>query len=212
VAIHHVPDASQYALDASTSTALWQGRGESGFRHFVRFLTLGMEHIFTGYDHVLFLVGLLLIGGTLLEVVKIVTSFTVAHTLTLGLAALGHVNPNARLVEAGIAFSIAYIGMENLTRRQLTRRWHITFFFGLVHGFGFAHILREMNLSSGQLASSLFSFNLGVEAGQIAIVAVVFPLIQAVRQLSWHREFVNSASAVVLGLGVFWFVERLFFS
>lgn len=211
VAIHSGQQAGQYALDASNRVGLWQVEHTSRIEHFVRFLKLGMEHIFTGYDHLLFLVGLLLIGSTLLEVVKIVTSFTVAHSLTLGLAALGHVNPNPTLIEVGIAFSIAYIGMENLMKRQLTRRWHITFFFGLVHGFGFANVLRAMNLSSGQLASSLFSFNLGVEMGQVSMVALIFPLLTGIRHLSWHHLFLKGASATVLGFGVFWFVQRLFF-
>lgn len=210
VAIHSGQQASQYALDTSNRVGLWQVEHTSRIEHFVRFLKLGMEHIFTGYDHLLFLVGLLLIGSTLLEVVKIVTSFTVAHSLTLGLAVLGHANPNPTLIEVGIAFSIAYIGMENLMRKQLTRRWHITFFFGLVHGFGFAYVLREMNLSSSQLASSLFSFNLGVEVGQVSIVALIFPLLQGIRHLSWHPLFLKGASATVLSFGVFWFFERLF--
>ena len=209
VAIHSGQQASQYALDASNRVGLWQADHANRVAHFVRFLKLGIEHIFTGYDHILFLVGLLLIGSSLLEVVKIVTSFTVAHSLTLGLAVLGHADPNPTLVEVGIAFSIAYIGMENLMKKPMTRRWHITFFFGLVHGFGFAHILREMNLSSAQLASSLFSFNLGVELGQVAIVTLIFPMLKGIHHLSWHHLFLKGASATVLGFGVFWFFQRL---
>jgi hypothetical protein len=211
VAVHAGPQTSQYALDTSNRLGIWQAEQTSRVAHFGRFLKLGMEHIFTGYDHILFLVGLLLVGSSLLEVVKIVTSFTVAHSLTLALAVLGRANPNPSLVEVGIAFSIAYVGMENLTNRRLTRRWHITFFFGLVHGFGFAHVLREMNLSSGQLASSLFAFNLGVEAGQVAIVSLIFPVLKGIRRLPWHHVFLQGASATVLAFGVFWFFQRIFF-
>ena len=94
------------------------------------------------------------------------------------MATLGVVTPNAQLIEVGIALSIAYIGLENLIEKHWTRAWHITFFFGLVHGFGFANILKEMELSSSQLASSLFSFNLGVEVGQVCIVGMVYPLLR----------------------------------
>ncbi len=199
----------QFALDQSNQSAIWTPEDTGFWAHFFSFLALGIEHIFTGYDHVLFLIGILFLGRNLLQVIKIVTSFTVAHSLTLVVATLGVVTPNAQLIEVGIALSIAYIGLENLIEKHWTRAWHITFFFGLVHGFGFANILREMELSSTQLASSLFSFNLGVEVGQVFIVAMVFPLLLFVRRYHWRMWVIRSVSACICGFGVFWFFERI---
>ncbi len=157
-----------------------------------RFLKLGVEHIFTGYDHVAFLVGLLLLGGTFVELVQIVTAFTVAHSITLALATLGVVNPTTRVVEPLIAASIVYVAAENLwalrrgTRAAALRhRWMLTFAFGLVHGFGFASVLRELHLPRSGLAAALVTFNLGVEVGQVCIVAAAVPLLAALRRTRW---------------------------
>jgi HupE / UreJ protein len=154
-----------------------------------RFLRLGVEHIFTGYDHIAFLLALLLLGGRFFDLVKIVTSFTIAHSVTLALAALGILNPPSRIVEALIAASIIAVAGENLwvlrgakggserVASALRHRWRITFAFGLVHGFGFASALKELNLPRSALVAGLVSFNLGVEVGQVTIVALAFPLL-----------------------------------
>ncbi len=176
--------------------------------HFLQFLKLGVVHIFTGADHVLFLLGLLLVGGTLLEVLKIVTSFTAAHSLTLSLAALGAVNLPPRLVEAAIAASIVYVALENLLRRKLDRRWLVSLGFGLVHGFGFANVLAEMHLPRAGLVASLFAFNAGVEIGQIGIVAAILPLLAVLRRRAAYRPVVASASALILVMGLFWLSQR----
>ena len=115
---------------------------------FREFLTLGVEHILTGYDHLVFLLGLLIAGGSLMAAAKIITSFTVAHSITLAVATLGWINISPRIVEPLIAVSIAYVGLENIFRRDLNRRWLLTFGFGLIHGFGFASVLREMGIGS----------------------------------------------------------------
>jgi hypothetical protein len=176
--------------------------------HFLQFLKLGIVHIFTGADHVAFLLGLLLAGGTLLEVLKIVTSFTLAHSLTLSLAALGAVSLPPRLIEAAIAASIVYVALENLLRRKLDRRWLVSLGFGLVHGFGFANVLAEMHLPRSGLVTSLFAFNGGVEIGQIAIVVAVLPLLAALRRRPAYRPVVASASALILVMGLFWLSQR----
>lgn len=176
--------------------------------HVFQFLKLGVLHIFTGTDHLAFLLALLLAGGTLLEVVKIVTSFTAAHSLTLSLAALGAVHLPPRLVEAAIAVSIVYVALENLLRRRLDRRWLVSLGFGLVHGFGFANVLAEMHLTRAGLLTSLFAFNAGVEVGQIGIVAAVLPLLAALRGRSAYRPVVASASALILVMGLFWLSQR----
>jgi len=191
-------------------------RTASPGREFRRFLLLGIEHIFTGYDHIAFLIGLLLLGGTLGELVKVVTAFTVAHSITLALAALDVLAPPARVIEPLIAASIVFIGVENLwalhrdaAPSALRHRWVITFAFGLVHGFGFASVLRQLALPRAALAASLVSFNLGVECGQVCIVVAALPLLRWLRQV---RSFAAAASACVAALGAFWFVTRLFFS
>ncbi len=180
---------------------------------FFRFLLLGVEHIFTGYDHVAFLIGLLLLGGTLREMVKIVTAFTVAHSITLALAALDVVTPSPRLIEPLIAASIFFVGAEDLwalrmrtAASALRHRWVLTFCFGLVHGFGFAAVLRELHLPRAALASGLLSFNLGVECGQVCIVVVALPLLGWLRRT---RAFAPAASACVAALGALLVVVRL---
>lgn len=173
------------------------------------FLVLGIEHIFTGYDHIMFLFGLLLVGRDFGNLIRIVTSFTVAHSLTLALATLGVVQPTAWVTEAGIALSIAYIGFENLFIKDIRHRWKITFLFGLVHGFGFANVLRGMNLPRSGLAASLFTFNMGVEIGQVAIVILMFPLLLYISRTQYRLTVTRIASAIILTFGLAWFYQRI---
>lgn len=175
-----------------------------------RLLKLGILHIFTGYDHVLFLVGLLLAAAGLVEVLKIATSFTVAHSVTMSLAALGLVHLPPRLIEAGIAVSIAWVAAENLLRRERGRRWLLSFSFGLVHGFGFANVLSAMHLPRAGIASSLLAFNAGVEFGQVAIILAVFPLLLLLRRSGAYARVMSSASALLLVAGLFWLWQRAF--
>jgi hydrogenase/urease accessory protein HupE len=173
------------------------------------FLVLGVEHILTGYDHLLFLLALLVAGRGMRQLVAIVTSFTVAHSLTLGAATFGLIEPPPRLIEAAIALSIAYVGVENLLVKDVRGRWRVTFVFGLVHGFGFANVLREMELPRAALASSLFTFNAGVELGQLAVLLVVWPVLRAVQKSAYAVTITRAVSAVVIACGVFWFVQRV---
>jgi hydrogenase/urease accessory protein HupE len=188
-------------------------RGDTGRWQQVRsFLVLGVEHILTGYDHLLFLLSLLVAGGALRGLVRITTAFTVAHSITLSLAVLRIVALPAQWVESAIALSITVVAVENLTRRgQVShRRWLLAFAFGLVHGLGFASVLQEFALPRADLAVSLLSFNLGVEVGQIAVVAGAFALLQIVaRRPVQHvvRRFVSVGAAVA---GLAWFVQRAF--
>lgn len=183
---------------------------------FVRFLRSGVEHIAVGPDHVLFLVGLLLVGGGLRPLVRIVTAFTLAHSVTLSLAVLNVVTPPARVVEPAIALSICYVGVDNLISRPggRDRRAWIALVFGLVHGFGFASVLREIELPRRLLGWSLFAFNAGVEAGQLVVVLVVSTLLLWVRSRwpSTGRRIVIAGSLVVTWAGFYWLVERLFFA
>jgi hydrogenase/urease accessory protein HupE len=180
------------------------------------FLKLGMEHILTGYDHLLFLCGLLLACRRFSTAAKIITCFTVAHSLTLALAALDLVSLPGRVVEPLIAASIVFVGVENIVRRgEPGWRWALTFALGLVHGFGFAGALKEAGLgSSGSaLLVPLFSFNLGVELGQAGVAAVLLPLLWKLRNLpSFERYGRNVTSAAIALAGAWWLVSRLFSS
>jgi len=178
-----------------------------------RFLPSGIHHILIGPDHLLFLVGLLLLGGSLRRLVMVVSAFTLAHSVTLSLAVLNILNPPASIVEPAIALSIVYVGADNLTVKggRDLRAW-IAFAFGLIHGFGFANVLRAMELPPRALGWSLFSFNLGVEVGQVLVVLAVASAIAFVRTKSEiaARRLAFGGSVVVIVAGAFWFIERVF--
>jgi hydrogenase/urease accessory protein HupE len=180
-----------------------------------KFVPEGVHHILIGPDHLLFLIGLLLLGGELRRMLLVITAFTVAHSVTLALAVLGVVSPPGNVVEPIIALSIVYVGADNLLVRdgRDMRVW-IALVFGLIHGFGFASVLREMGLPSGALGWSLFSFNLGVEVGQIAVAAVVASALFSIRRWSdvAGRRVAIAGSIAVMAAGTFWFVQRVFFS
>ena len=174
------------------------------------FFRLGVEHILTGWDHLAFLFGLLIVGTRLREAVKIISSFTLAHSLTLMLAALHVINLPSSVVEPIIAASIIYVGFENVLRRDFGRRWMLTFAFGLIHGCGFAGALREAGLGAdgGGVAGPLVFFNLGVEAGQLAIAAVLLPVIWKLRE-SFPRRWVPITSAALITVGSYFLIQRL---
>jgi hydrogenase/urease accessory protein HupE len=178
------------------------------------FIPSGVHHILIGPDHILFLVGLLLTGGTWGLLVRIVTAFTIGHSVTLSLAALNLLTPPASIIEPAIALSIVFVGADNLVRgdgRDL-RAW-VALAFGLVHGFGFANVLREFGLPREALGWSLFSFNVGVELGQLAIVLLVATLLAAIRRRSVALGYkvAFAGSVLVIAAGTYWFVERVFF-
>jgi hypothetical protein len=247
---HVLSDATRMvALDAPAAPAV----GEA--------LWLGVAHILSGWDHLAFILALLLLGGSLADTARVVTGFTVAHSVTLALAVAGWVRPDQAPVEALIGLSIALVAAENcwlagrraralpwvlcailvalagaaaagvgripalalaglavFTGCHMTRigraarptplRWHAAFAFGLLHGFGFASVLTDAAFPTTALARVLVGFNLGVEAGQLAVVAAVFPLVSLARVR--RPALLEAGSAAVAGLGVFWFVTRAF--
>jgi hypothetical protein len=181
----------------------------SPLERFTQAAWLGVVHIFTGYDHVAFLIGLLLAGGRLGRIVAIVTAFTAAHSVTLSLAALDVVRLPGRLVEATIAASIVYVALEYLLGRGRDHRVLASFVFGLVHGFGFATVLAELGLPSAGLVAFLLAFNLGVEAGQLAIVLAVVPLLHRLARTRARGLVKRLVALALLVLGLVWLVERL---
>ncbi len=174
------------------------------------FFRLGIEHILTGYDHLVFLFGLVLIGGRPRALVKAITAFTVAHSASLAIATLGVWTPSHRLIEPAIALSIAYVGFENFLVKDPEKRWRITLPFGLIHGFGFAGALIERHLPRSRLPLALFGFNSGVEAGQLAVLALVLPLVLVARRSEVvRRRVVPALNVVVIVLGLAWLVLRV---
>lgn len=180
---------------------------------FAGFVWLGVEHIGMGYDHLLFLFGLLIVTHSFRSALVIITSFTLAHSLTLAAATFHLVSLPGGLTEPLIAATIVYVGLENILRHGDPHgRWALTFVFGLVHGFGFASVLRELGVvaHSGGVAMPLFGFNLGVELGQIAVAAGVLPFIWRLRAKPFFvRRVVPGCSVAVALLGSYWLAERL---
>lgn len=179
---------------------------------FLSFFSLGIEHILTGYDHLLFLLALLAVTHRFWSALKIITFFTVAHSITLACAGLNLFDLPSQIVEPLIAATIVYVGLENLVRGNHPKGRHwLTFSFGLIHGFGFAGVLREMDISSGDtgILMPLLSFNLGIETGQITLASIVLPLIWWLnnnpRMSHW---FLKLISVLVVLMGLYWFLER----
>ncbi|MEH7075110.1 HupE/UreJ family protein [Neobacillus drentensis] len=197
------PDTEQKTKTATpvqpSSTSTW-----------FSFFKLGMLHILTGYDHLLFLFALLLRKQTLKQYISIVTSFTLAHSITLTLAVLGWITLPSRFVESMIAFSICYVALENIFRKEIKYRWSITFLFGLIHGLGFASILREMEIAKSHLAVALINFNLGIETVQLAIVLLLVPLLAYLYKLKISQKIVRYGSIIIFILGAIWLVQRIF--
>jgi hypothetical protein len=203
------PDRRQahFVLAAEQVAPAESGAAESSP---ITFFRLGVEHILTGYDHILFLLALILGGGWLRSLLGIVTAFTVAHSITLALAVLGVVVIPSWIVEPVIALSIAYVALENILRdRAPSGRWAVSFVFGLVHGFGFAGALLELGLPPSGLVGSLLFFNLGVEAGQAMIVAALFPALLWLCRFAWERRAVTAISGAVFIAAMALVIERV---
>lgn len=188
---------------------------ESGFRVFVNYIGVGIDHIVPkGLDHILFVVGLFLFSSALRPLLLQVSAFTAAHTLTLGLSMAGLVNVSSAVVEPLIALSIVYVAVENVFLKTL-HWWRpaLIFGFGLLHGLGFATVLTEFGLSSSVFLPGLIGFNVGVEVGQLMVIAVCFSVLGYwFGQKSWYRSRITRPLSVIIALiGLYWFVERVFF-
>ncbi len=185
------------------------------------FIRLGLGHIFMGLDHVLFVVGLVLVTSSWRRLLALITAFTVAHSVTLGLSTLGLIDFDPVIAEPLIALTILYIGLENLwtlyrakaeasvgVTGAMLRRAGLVFVFGLIHGVGFSYVLREMGLREDLLGSLLY-FNLGVELGQLAIIALVLPIVLLWRRLAWGVRLTAGASLLVACAGALMFISRI---
>lgn len=204
-------DASAYATDAfspvpSLAAPAPPTAAETAWEYFV----LGIEHILFGIDHVVFLMGLILVGGRFRQLAIMITAFTASHSVTLALAVLGVVAPSPKLVEPVIALSVAYVGIENFLVKDAAKRWRIAGLFGLIHGFGFAGALGEVGLPRENLPLALATFNVGVEAGQLALLALALPVVLTLRKREWFvPRGVQALSAAVALAGLVWFFERV---
>jgi hydrogenase/urease accessory protein HupE len=210
-----IGNSEQSLLDASQTDVALTGDTATGLGAIIlSYVSAGIEHIFIGYDHIAFLVAIVLWARRLPPVIKIVTAFTLAHSLTLSLAVLDIIRIPSAIVEPAIAASIVYVAAENFLSRDIERRWRITFFFGLIHGLGFAGALREFGLPTGALAPALASFNIGVEIGQIGIVSMALPALLGLDRLfaaavaPRAAPLVYTLSAAIGGLGCYWFLMR----
>jgi hypothetical protein len=212
-----------FSAEARTHTL---GSG-NWWEQFTAYVREGVWHIWLGFDHILFLLSLLLpavlvlrerrwqaadsFGAAFLDVAKIVTAFTIAHSITLSLAALGVMTPPSRWIESGIALSVVLAAINNIFPLVRHGRWLAAFGFGLIHGFGFASALRDLGLPTGSLALSLFGFNVGVELGQLAIVTAFLPLAFLLRSTWAYRRFVLAGgSAAIAAIAGVWLIERAF--
>jgi hydrogenase/urease accessory protein HupE len=180
------------------------------FAGFLGFVRLGIEHILTGYDHLVFLLALVVVGLGTKRTIAVASAFTLAHSLSLVISVLGLWTPPSSLVEPAIALSVAYVGLENLLARSHERRARLAFAFGLVHGFGFASALEDVHFGGSELVSALAGFNLGVELGQLLVLALLLPLVSlALARPVLGRHTVRTVSAGVIALGTLWFLERV---
>jgi hydrogenase/urease accessory protein HupE len=205
-----------FVLDKNTPELPLSGAVPSTFDVAGHFLAAGVEHIFLGYDHIAFLIAIILWASRLWPVVKAVTAFTLAHSITLSLAALDVVRIPSAIIEPAIAASIVYVAVENFTTRDADKRWRETFLFGLLHGFGFASALEELGLPREKLITALAAFNCGVEIGQVLIVTTAFGLLSAADRLQIsgaskpvrNPALVHAVSFAIVLLGGYWFVSR----
>jgi hypothetical protein len=185
-----------------------------GLEVFVQYIEIGIEHIIPkGLDHILFVVGLFLLSARLSSLLWQISSFTIAHTLTLGLAMAGIISAPASFVEPLIALSIVFVAVENLMTGTL-HRWRpvVVFMFGLLHGLGFASVLNDIGLAPTSFFVGLIGFNLGVEFGQLTVIAICFLLVGFwFSKKPWYRQRItNPASLLIAIIGAWWFVERMY--
>jgi hypothetical protein len=203
--------------DAHTEFVYYSGSRQGLVAVARALIPAGIRHVTIGPDHLMFLLGILLLGGSFWHLALVVSAFTIGNVISLALSSFNFVNPSLRLVEPAVALAIVYVGADNLivsgpAGGRDVRGW-IALTFGFIHGFGFANVLRSMNLPPRALLSALVSFNAGVEIGQLAVVLAVASVLAALRSRNAEagRKVALVGSIVVIAAGTFWFVQRVFF-
>ena len=184
-----------------------------------QFITMGMGHIYTGYDHILFVLALILTSSQLRPLIKIVTAFTIAHSVTLILSTLDIVHVSSNIVEPMIAFSIAYVAFVDVISYYFKKNkpstgifsklWFVAFGFGLFHGLGFSGALKDIKIEQSILIPALLSFNVGVELAQISIIATVLPILYYLKRYRYYPQLIHVFLSVIGLLGAFWFIQRI---
>lgn len=189
-----------------------------------QFIYQGILHILMGYDHILFILALMLGISKFWSLFKVITAFTIAHSVTLILSSLDIAIVSSSIVEPLIALSVVYVALEkyillgmkkifsHLSIETMSHRWKVALGFGLVHGLGFASVLREIHIPEGLFTTSLISFNVGVEIGQLIIIALALPVLYLIMKTRWQTYFLNGASVIIGITGIIWFISRVFFN
>lgn len=217
VRIEHADGRVESHLLRPATPSVTLGAATSGFERAASYLQLGVQHILLGVDHLLFVLGLLLIVRDRWMLVKTITAFTLAHSITLAIATLGYASAPLLPLNVAIALSILFLGPEIVrvwrgeTSFTIRNPWVVAFAFGLLHGFGFASGLTALGLPQGDIPLALFAFNAGVEIGQLAFVALILLLVRAFKalQIHWPRAMQLAPAYVVGTLGAFWTIQRV---
>tara|TARA_R110002049_G_scaffold23545_10_gene83692 strand:- start:78601 stop:79734 length:1134 start_codon:yes stop_codon:yes gene_type:complete len=199
--------------ETSPEITLGGGDAQSPLQAFISYIPVGFDHILPkGLDHILFVLGLFFLSTHLRPLIWQVSAFTLAHTVTLALGAMGWVSVPGAIVEPLIAASITYVAVENIFTSGLSR-WRplVIFGFGLLHGLGFASVLADFGLPEDQFIPALIGFNIGVEFGQLTVIAIAFVLVGWAIRRTWYRSYIAvPASCIIAAVGAYWFVERVF--
>jgi HupE/UreJ protein len=205
--------SDQFTFEAEMREMTWSpGQKARAVRAAGSYFALGFAHVLSGYDLLLFLLVLMLRSGGWVRLLQVIAAFTVAHSVTLALAALSLVTIQDQLTGALVAASIAYVAAENLfPTYAISRRWAVALVFGLVHGFAFAQALRDIGMPHKNPAAPLLNFNLGIEAGQAMLILLIVPILVLTRDKPWEPKLVATISAIVLAAGLSLFVQRAFF-
>ena len=202
---------AELVVDAEASPPSGAPHAEAPATSFFDFVRLGIEHILTGYDHLVFLLGLVVIGLGTKRTIVVASAFTLAHSVSLAASVIGSWTPPGSIVEPAIALSIAYVGIENLVAKNHARRTWLAFAFGLVHGLGFASALLGVEFRGPELFGALVGFNAGVELGQLLVLALLLPLVAAVlARPAFARNALRAVSVGVAASGAVWFVTRVY--
>ena len=210
------PEVAKKIRSSSANEILALTQNSGGFFHnATEFIKLGIQHILSGPDHILFVLSLLLVFITVSEIFRLITTFTIAHSLTLILAGTGTLVLSSAVVEPIIALSIAVMAVLTTFYghwRIMATQWaktSLVFFFGLFHGLGFAGLLTEISVPEESFLSSLLSFNIGIEIGQLIIIAVALPFILHFRKRDWYPSFIKVVAIIISIIAVGWFIERI---